>query len=182
MLASKIAKNRSEPQRVPFVRIPSSEQAAKNHKQKPPRIVKTIVKNRIFRYAKHQCPRLRRMRQISCANRERCSGGVACMIATATGTSIASLSPLMARTAVIHWPKDRAPSALGLNCRVRRPSPARRNTKPIVVLQARQVQAMFSGVTFSSWPSMCPTSTFRVEPQNAQMRGPGGRHSGEFAR
>jgi hypothetical protein len=35
------------------------------------------------------------------------------------------------------------------------------------------VQNRFSGAVYSSWPSTCPTSTVRFDPQRAQMR-PGG--------
>ncbi len=65
---------------------------------------------------------------------------------------------------------------LGLYWRISRPRPARRRTWPHFTLQERHVQMRLSGSEFSSWPSKCPISTVRVEPQNAQRRGPGGGH------
>jgi hypothetical protein len=74
-------------------------------------------------------------------------------------------------TAVTHWARLLAPS-LGLNWRVLRPIPRRLKATPKRVLHARQFHRRFSGSPFSSWPSRWPTSTFRVEPQNTQMRAP----------
>lgn len=59
----------------------------------------------------------------------------------------------MLRAAVTHCASVRAPSASGLNWRVRRPKPARARTTPIDVLQARQAQARFRGALFASSPS-----------------------------
>lgn len=88
----------------------------------------------------------------------------------------------MDSTAVTHWPKLLAPVCAALNCRVRRPRPARFSAAPMVVLQLRQAHAKFARLVFSSRPSRWCTSTLRAAPQKAQMRGPGGRHCGAVAR
>jgi hypothetical protein len=50
---------------------------------------------------------------MSRANRDRCSGGVAWIIETASATRIVPPeSPLMLMTAFIHWPSVSAPSDL----------------------------------------------------------------------
>jgi len=90
---------------------------------------------------------------MSWANVERRSGGVARIISTAAGTVIADDSPFIERTAVSHWPKLLAPVSAALNCRVRRPRPARFSAAPMVVLQLRQAHAKFARSVFSSRPS-----------------------------
>ena len=62
----------------------------------------------------------------------------------------------------------------GLNCRVFRPKPARRSLFAQSTLQLRQVQNRLCRVLFSSWPSICPTSTFSAAPQRLHIGEPGG--------
>src|SRR5947209_8634669 len=54
-------------------------------------------------------PRSQRRSQMSLANADLLSAGVARIISTAAGTLIASDSPFMLITAVNHWPKLLAP-------------------------------------------------------------------------
>jgi len=117
-----------------------------------------------------------RIAQISLAKSDRCSGVVACTVAVAALTSPA-MSPRKILTLEMYWPNDCAPGWRGLYWRVNLPRPARLRMCPQRTLQLRHVQMRFSGAVFSSWPSRWPTSTFRSEPQNAQIRGPGGGHA-----
>lgn len=98
-------------------------------------------------------PRLRRRSHISWANSDRRSGGVARIIATAAAVLISADSPFIALTAVSHCARFLAPCALGLNCRVLRPSPARAICTPARVLQDRHAHIRFPAWMFSSWPS-----------------------------
>jgi len=126
-------------------------------------------------------PYSRRLRQISVANWERRSGGVARIIPTAAATGMTEDSPFMLVTAVSHWASDLAPLAAGLNCRVTRPIPTARRVFPQRTLQERQVQIRFAGDKSSSCPFTCPTSIPAfLRPQNAHCRGLGGGHA--FAR
>jgi hypothetical protein len=102
------------------------------------------------------------------------------MRSTALATLMSSDSPFIAKTAVSHCPRFWAPPVAGLNCLVVRPMPARRRVFAHRTLHERQVHSKFAGDVSSSWPFICPTSTVRVAPQSAQMRGPGGGHA--FAR
>jgi hypothetical protein len=88
-------------------------------------------------------PRLLPMGQISRANRNRSSGGVAWIMVTASDTLIVpSESPMMLITALIHSPNfSVAPDSPRLYCRVRRPSPKRRSVSPYRTLHGRQVAA-----------------------------------------
>ena len=87
---------------------------------------------------------------------------------------MASEAPRMDMTAVSHWPRLVAPLPAGLYCTVSRPIPVRRSVFAQRTLQLRQVQRRLAGSPCSSWPSACPTSTLRLEPHRAQVRGPGG--------
>ena len=100
-------------------------------------------------------PCFRRLRQISAANLERLSGGVARIISTAAATGITVDSPFMLVTAVSHWPNDFAPCVVGLNCRVNLPSPAARSVFPQRTLQERHCHMRFAGAESSSWPLIC---------------------------
>lgn len=128
-------------------------------------------------------PRRRlRIFQISRAKSDRLSGGVAWIIATASATGILPPgSPFIDITAFIHAPRFSAPADLaGLYWCVLRPSPTRRNVFPHRTLQLRHVQMRLTSAVFSSWPSRWPTSTLRLDPQNAQILSPGGGQT--FAR
>ena len=89
-------------------------------------------------------PLLLRLAQISFANLDRSSGGVALTIATASATAIDPPSPFMLITAFIHCPRFPAPLA-GLYCRVSRPIPSLRNVIPHRTLHDRQVQNRLAG-------------------------------------
>jgi hypothetical protein len=104
-------------------------------------------------------------------------GGVARIISTASATLMASDSPFIANTAVTHCPSVWAPPAAGLYCRVALPMPARRSVFPHRTLQPLHVHSRFAGDVSSSWPLIWPISTVRVDPQSAQIRGPGGGHA-----
>ena len=117
-------------------------------------------------------PLARLLAQVSLANSERFSGGVAGIISTAAGRSSADC---------LHGKNGREPLAQagralrgGVIWRVRRPMPMRFKTTPRRVLQALQFQRRLSGAVFSSNPSRWPTSTLRRLPQNAQIGWPGG--------
>jgi hypothetical protein len=71
-------------------------------------------------------PLFLRFAQISRANLDLSSGGVARTIATASTTAIVSPSPFILVTAFIHWPKFSAPLA-GLYRLVSRCGPHTRN-------------------------------------------------------
>src|SRR5207245_7298201 len=115
------------------------------------RKTKHIGDLRIILRRNHDRPRApyrcRRRRHISKANSERRSPGVAWIMAMAEAGSMLD-SPLMPCTAVIHWPRDRAPWSLGLNCRVSRPMPALRRTTPTLTLHDRQAQIRLLGSPF----------------------------------
>ena len=117
----------------------------------------------------------RRRRQISAANWERLSGGVARIISTAAATGITVDSPFMLVTAVSHWPNDFAPCVDGLNCRVNLPRPAARSVLPQRTLQERHCHTRFAGAESSSWPLIWPMSIRpELPPQNAHCFGSGG--------
>ena len=87
-----------------------------------------------------------------------------------------STLPFILVTAFIHCPRVSAPLA-GLYWRVSRPNPTRRSVFPHRTLQDRQVQSRLAGEESSSCPLTWPTSTVRLDPHSAQMRGPSGGHA-----
>lgn len=85
-----------------------------------------------------------------------------------------SCAPRRCSTAA--WTYSARVSAPGLNCRVRRPSPACAIASPKRVLQDLQSHRRFSGELFDSLPSRWSTTRNRVEPQSEHRAGPGTTH------